>query len=404
MLPPWSSSFSRSLSVSFTPSPADLAALSWSINYNFLTLTLTKEHISEFVSTVYSSKESLYLSNKDRDAEQLQFMFSADTVHSLRELADCSHSANAACVLKESQTWAAAKISELVPQYKEELASGEYENYRVCWRMLEAFKDVKQPPAVHECVRDLQRHVNATRNDARQCMREFKIGDVPSDVCTFVADKMATLKHIALTVPLVEDEIDRTIQTLLEEIQDMQKAIGTHKRPSLKMLYNYLYEHRLEAAKLVCKHKLFAAQNNIALNKKTAEFGSEYAVANCSGTDPRVADDLDREALKAVIDATLEAHSKLVMDTLVRPICASLPLEARLQKLALHAKGLIPQQKQMKKGPAAWTATAWESLFGGANASLANNRTAWLNEVYRSAPDVIASGLAPSLPLLQLHP
>ena len=40
-LPPRRLSFSCSLSASFAPSPADLAASSWSINYNFLTLTIT---------------------------------------------------------------------------------------------------------------------------------------------------------------------------------------------------------------------------------------------------------------------------------------------------------------------------------------------------------------------------
>ena len=350
----------------------------------------SSELILQFVSNVYSGIDNLYDHKKDQNTAKIRAIFAADTTQSFRELA--SHVQSAADitgVVDKSQTWASEKIEELTRGYKEGLASEDYEKYNQCYNLLDAFKDVKQPPAVHQCREDLFQHVLNTRDAARTCMKEFKIGDVPSDVCEHVADKMAILQEISLNVPCVEDQCEEYLNFLLEEIQSMQRVVGTHKRPTLRQLHTYLHNHTLEAAKLVCRHNLFAAENNKRLNQLTAEFGSDYAVQKCSGSD--IDRDSDRESLKKAIDTTLDLHTKLVRDTLVRPTCASLPLEARVRKLAKHAKELIPKHRQMKKGPASWTAAAWQAVFGGETGSLKANCREWCATVHCVAPEVIAT-------------
>jgi hypothetical protein len=177
-----------------------------------------------FACQVYADKDALCSSKKERDVERLKSVFSIDTTDQLRQLGLAASCADVADEIEKNLSWATAKIAELTSNYNEALALRDFDKYNDCYMKLDAFQDVKQPPAVVQCATDIRTHIQAARNEAQASLDEFKIGDDPSDVCEFVADKLARLQHIALRVPLVEDLVNEAINHLLDRFQLAQNV------------------------------------------------------------------------------------------------------------------------------------------------------------------------------------
>lgn len=352
-----------------------------------------QEAVARYVRAIYSELDVLLESKRDRDLELLGRIFAEDTLADLRELSNCVDSTDLRVTVSKSLEMASKKLDEVQRAFRDALSIKDFDSVRSCLVTLEALRTIKQPPIVDSCKQQLDEYIKKCRNRAQLRLDSFKVGDEnPRDTSEAVAERLAIMSQIAQCIGGTAKIVNDAINAVLDKALDVQKKPGSHKRPTLKELFACLQSCANQAGRLVAEHNMFIGMRNVGWNEKTGEFGADYAVEECMGSCGELADDVDKDSLRKVIEETMKKHAKLVEDNLTRPITASMSLPDRLRKLAEKAKAKVPQLEKPRKNTsvAHWSAAMWRQIFHGQGGNEKSSREEWIKKVHKILPEIVA--------------